>query len=175
MIETVAGIFTSSAFGAVTGMVGSWLTKREERETLKVQQTHEAKMRELDIKEAEKEHAQALQLVDKAIDQAEAEGRIASDVAAARAFAASQKAGNQSSGVKVVDAAKTLMRPLITVYLLVIASYLVIEINTITGGLTQLPASALLSLYEQVLDEMIFLTTTAVTWWFGARPSSKRN
>lgn len=173
MIESIIGLFSGGAVGAITGLVGSYLTKREERATLKLQQQHEAKMRQFDIEEASQEHSQALALADKKIEQAKTEAEIAADVSAAETFNTSIKVGNEKSGIKWIDGVRSLMRPMITLMLLFASALLTYQISSLGVGLESLGSDELLQMYQQIIKEALFLTTTAVTWWFGTRGSSQ--
>ncbi|ABC28924.1 hypothetical protein HCH_02094 [Hahella chejuensis KCTC 2396] len=73
-----------------------------------------------------------------------------------------------------VDAIRDLMRPLITVYLLILATFVTLNISRHLGGVGALSPVDLMVLYKEAIAQMLFLTTTAVTWWFGSRPSSLR-
>jgi len=102
------------------------------------------------------------------------EGSVAIDQAKIEAFTDDLKEQSKNYGIKVVDGIRGLMRPLITVYLLVIATLLTLKINQLVGGLDSLEMSELKGIYDNVINQMLFLTATAVTWWFGSRPSSQR-
>ena len=102
------------------------------------------------------------------------EGSVAIDQAEIEAFTDGLKEQSKNYGIKVVDGIRGLMRPLITVYLLVIATLLTLKINQLVGGLDSLEMSELKGIYDNVINQMLFLTATAVTWWFGSRPSSQR-
>ncbi|MBU6955983.1 hypothetical protein KP814_31850 [Hahella sp. HN01] len=73
-----------------------------------------------------------------------------------------------------VDAIRGLMRPLITVYLLILATFVTLNISRHLGGVGALSPVDLMALYKEAIAKMLFLTTTAVTWWFGSRPSQLR-
>lgn len=172
MIESILGIFSGGAFGAVTGLVGSWLTKREERATLELKQAHESKMRELDIDEAKQEHSRALELADKKNQAVQTEAEIQADIKAAETFETSIKVGNQPSGIAWIDGFRSLMRPLITLFLLLASVVLTVKISTLGVGLETLGVEPLSAMLQQIINELLFLTTTVVTWWFGTRGSS---
>ena len=171
MIET---ILSSSGLGAIVGVVGSWLTKREERANTELQLDHDIRMAEIRSEEARMEYDHALALADKKLEQTVVEGDVAVGQAELSAFTESLKSGSVSTGVRVVDAIRGVMRPVITIYLLIIGSYVAYQINAYVGGLSSLPTNELLSLYRDIISQILFLLTTAVTWWFGSRPSSSK-
>jgi hypothetical protein len=174
MIDAIVGLFSSSGLGAIVGAVGSWLNKREERANLKLQFEHEQAMTELSIREVTLTQSHELQLADKQIQRAQAEGDIAAELSELQTFGESVKSGAKNTGIMFVDAVRGLMRPLITVYLLIVSSYIAYQVSALVGGVESLSADELYDMYRDVISQLIFLTTVAVTWWFGTRPSGKR-
>lgn len=174
MIEAIAGIFSSSGLGAIVGLFGSWLTKREERRNLELKYDFDIKMAEIRKSEAEMEFNHELAVADKQIERAKTEGEILINKAELDAFAEGLKEQQMNYNIKFVDAIRGLMRPVITVYLLVIATFITYKINAYVGGMDSLDAAELLTMYKETIAQIMFLVTTAVAWWFGSRPSSKR-
>ena len=66
------------------------------------------------------------------------------------------------------------MRPLITIYMLGFATWLAVMIYIKSGGFDAMPTEIVAQMLQQVLDDVFFLTTTSVAWWFASRPASKR-
>ncbi|MDF2178374.1 hypothetical protein P2G88_08930 [Aliiglaciecola sp. CAU 1673] len=175
MLEAIVGIFSSSGLGAIVGLFGSWLTKREERRNMALKLEFEVKMAEIRKAEAEMEFNHELALADKQIERAQVEGEIQRDVAEMAAFKESLKEQQQMYEIKFVDAVRGLMRPLITVYLLIIATYVTLKIGGFVGGMEgAMPEQEMVIMYKDTIAQVMFLVTTAVTWWFGSRPSSQR-
>jgi hypothetical protein len=160
MLSGLLSLFTSPILGGVVGFLGSWLTKREERKTLQINLTHTVTMAELNHRNK--------------INELKAEGDIADIVVQGEAFKSSQTHGNTNSGVKWVDGVRSLMRPLITTYLLAIASYLGYALSSMVGGLDSLNPSEILALYKEIVLSLLALTNLAISWWFGSRGSSKK-
>jgi len=173
-MEALLSILTSTGAGGIIGVVGSWLTKREERKNIQLQLERDVKLAEIRKDEAKIEADHELALADKQIERAQVEGSVAIDQAKIEAFTDDLKEQSKNYGIKVVDGIRGLMRPLITIYLLVIATLLTLKINQLVGGLDSLEMSELKGIYDNVINQMLFLTATAVTWWFGSRPSSQR-
>lgn len=157
---------TSAGFGSIIGLVGSFLTKREARKSKAQDYAHAEAMADRAMEELKLEG----QLH---IDAIQAEGEIQTEMAETNAFAESLKQGNKNTGIGFVDAIRGLMRPTITIYMLIIATYFTIKVSDLLGGLEVLEQAELLALYKQILKDMLFLTVTAVTWWFGSRPERK--
>jgi hypothetical protein len=169
MLEAILGIASSSGLGAIVGLFGSYLTKRENRKAAELNNIHEKDMAIIDLQRDAAESAQALQMADKKIEQAQAEAEIASEVSAGVAFNTSQLIANKPSGVAWVDALRSLMRPLITIYLLVIVTFIAYNLHKLLGGLETLEKASLFGLYTHIINQAVFLTVTAVLWWFGSR------
>lgn len=173
-MEALLSILTSTGAGGIIGVVGSWLTKREERKNIQLQFERDIKLAEIRKDEAKIEAEHELAIADMQIERAQVEGSVAIDQAKVEAFAEGLKEQRKTYGIKAVDGIRGLMRPLITIYLLIIATLLTLKINQLVGGLDSLEISHLKDIYDSVIDQMLFLTATAVTWWFGSRPSSQR-
>jgi hypothetical protein len=67
-----------------------------------------------------------------------------------------------------------MMRPGITIYLLVVESAICYYLYQLVLKFNLLPAEQALPLFITVVDSLVFLTATAVTWWFGSRPNQQR-
>ena len=167
----ITDIVTSGGMGAIIGLAGSWMTKREDRKKAELDLERELKVGELRLKELEAESNHELAMADKAMERAEVEGNIAIESEEIAAFAESLKSQAKSTGIIFVDAVRGLMRPTITVFLLGLSTWMAIAVHKLVGGLDSLPANELFALYKLIIMQVIFLTVTAVTWWFGSRPS----
>ncbi len=163
MIETLLALLTGGASGGILGIAGAYLTKREERQIAQLTFTHEDKMGELRLKEVAGEREHALALKDKEILLVEKEGEL-------KGWASTlvDDASKSALGMMV----KSAIRPIITLYLLAITSYLTANIWTIVNGLEGLPKEEVLDMFRNIIAQILFLTNTCVTWWFGARASS---
>ena len=167
MLATITALLSSSGLGAILGVAGSWLTKREERALAKDRFKHEEAMSALAIQELEKESELNIQM-------AEVEGAIAADIQAGEAFQESLKEQSMTYGSRFVNSVRGLMRPGITIFLLGVATWLTVNVYQLAGGLEAMPEQQVMDLFTEIVAQILFLTTTAVTWWFGSRPSSKR-
>ena len=164
---SLISLFGSSAFGALFGSLFSWLNKREERAELAEKNAHEEKMQGI-------ANTQALALASKAIEGTVVAGEQVVAAKEADAFVASQQSAFQATTSHAVEIARGLMRPLITCYVLGVATYFAYNISALVGGLKTLDPAATFALYGNIIDEIFFLANLCVSWWFGARGSSKR-
>ena len=175
MLGEIVGILSSSEVGAIVGLFGSWLTKREERRNFELKYDFDVKMAEIRKSEAELEFNHELALADKHLERAELEGEIQGDVEEMTAFREGLKEQQVMYKIKFVDAIRGLMRPLITVYLLVVGTVITIKLSALVGGIDgAMDAVEMTAMYKVTIAQVMFLLTTAVTWWFGSRPSSLR-
>ena len=168
-MDWLVSIFTSSGLGAITGLLGGWLAKKEARKMKQLEFEHEKFSMKYQLEELKLEHAQQLAVVDKQIDLAEAEGEIEVANKEADAFIESIRQQGKSTGNIWFDGIKSLIRHVITFWLLYELSVLSGELEELTGGLKALPASEQIVIYMTIVDAIIFLATTAVGWWFASR------
>lgn len=80
-----------------------------------------------------------------------------------------------SAAFAFVDLLNTLMRPVLTLYLVCISSYITILSWRILklSGIESLSADQAVLIFQQVTSTMIYLTVSSVTWWFGDRTMVK--
>lgn len=141
MIAEAIQLFTSAAGGSIIGGVFGWLNRREDAKTRKVDQDHEFRMIGANSKAGEV-------------------------VANAQAFVESQKTVSKLGG-----AIKSAFRPLLTSVLMYMVYRILVSLETLTGGLEALPDDMVLSLYREIILNLVSLTATAINWWFASRPT----
>lgn len=170
MLDTILDIATSGGFGAITGLFGGYLQKKHELklEALRAQTRRED--REANLEEMKIENSHVLEVEDKKIEVAEAEGAVAVEKLETKGFVESIKNQAISTGITFVDGVRGLMRPIITSYLLLIATIITINLHTLVGGLEGgMTRATAEELYVHIIHQLIFLTVTAVSWWFASR------
>lgn len=197
MLSTILGFFGSAVGGSLVGLIGTAIKGFQEYKDRQAQRLHDIEMRRLDQADMRLE-------ADLAIRQTEAqfagqatlkniEAAIAQDVSTARLHGKAydnDKAtyspgaiaklsgflGNLMSGLLVlVDVTRGMMRPGITIYLLVVESIVCYYLYQLVLQFNLLPPEQALPLFITVVDSIVFLTATAVTWWFGSRPNRQRH
>ena len=153
----ILGLGTAALSGGLTGLIGvgikifgGWLTARAEAKKMELQFAHEIAMQDLNMK------ARGQELEREA------------DIAAEETRQASYGFANVSQPVWTWAASIiSLVRPMLTFYLIGLTTFVswrLMEIGTNEARFTN----------EAVIAAVIYTTTTAVTWWFGDRPPSKR-
>ena len=189
MLEVIFG-------GGLTGLVGTIWSGYNKRKQLKEEHAHELAFAKLNAANTRAEAEMNLLITESNIGGMR-------DIEEEKSFALSQKVGNEKllggtlfaklftqQGVAsffalpvgvllcflfgLADLLKGLARPAITIYLLIVSTWISKKawdvLQSIGEPLTAVQAS---SLVEQVITVVLYLTTTAVTWWFGDRMNEK--
>lgn len=182
--------------GGLTGLVGSVVTSIMNYKTMKEKNAHELLLIQAQTAAMKAEADAQIQ-----VTKAQIEGAI--ELADAQSYMAAQTSGNeplfgQSWVDKLlgatgwvsyiagpvaclvafmfgfVDWFRGLMRPLLTAYLVGMSSYITYLAWDIVKkygiGMTSSEATAI---YQSVIEVILYLTVSCVTWWFGDRTMSK--
>lgn len=171
MVESLIAILSSSGLGGLIGGFFGWLNRKEERKDKELEFTHQIQMANLALQEAGLMNQHQLDIAKSRLDETKVKGEQEVEKTDANTFGESVKQSFKVIGIKFVDAIRFLVRPVITVYLLVHVSILAYHISALVGGLEALPMDELMYLYRYVIAQSFFLATTAVTWWFSSRKS----
>jgi len=188
LIETI--------LGGLTGLVGSVVTSIMNYKTMKAKNEHELAMIQAQTAAMKAEAEAQIQ-----VTKAQIEGAV--ELADAQSYMASQRSGNEvlfgenwvdkllaTTGwlswiagpvacivaflFGLVDWLRGLMRPLMTAYLVGMSTYITYLAWNIVQkygqGMTSGEATAI---YRSVIEVILYLTVSCVTWWFGDRTMSK--
>lgn len=180
MLEILGTIFGSIFSGGATGLIGMiaqrWADYKNRQLDIQLEEkkyAHAIALREVDAKILAQEWAARTQVA-----QVEAAGREA--VADAGAFAESYKLepARYSEDVKptwgqgwvliLLDAFRGCIRPLLTVYLCALTTFVWWQARTVLNA-EDLDTAAALDVWKMVVGTILYLTTTCVLWWFGTR------
>jgi len=180
IIAIAGGGGIGAIFSGITGLVGGWLAKREQRLLLSQQNEHEVRMADIDKELMVLEHAQAQRMIDAKIDLTQTEGEVEKELIGAQeiadvnrldvqAFAQGLAASQKPTGYPWVDKFRALTRPLITwsLYLFVLVIFIVLHVNV--GDLVVADTVLLVKLYVYLVQSVIYLFIMAVSWWFMSR------
>jgi len=162
-MDWLVDIFTSGGLGAITGLAGGLITKHIERKEKANERGFLLKKQELDLKELELEQAHETAMADKQMERAQVEGNIKIEHAEVGAFTESQKTVGKLTGFLRA------VRPAITFYLLFVSTILTVIVWNRVGGLSSFTPEQLTDLLREMIATILFLTVTAVAWWFGSR------
>lgn len=189
--------------GGVTGLIGTIWSGYNQRKIKELEIEDRKAERQHDLKMVEAETAAMVAEAEANIKITEAQIEGAVQLEDARAFTASQAAIGKRSfsnkfmdklfgttgwtayiaqpvGILVcllfgcVDTVKDMARPAITAYLLGVSTWVTYMAWQVleTGGVT-LSATQAETLILNVISTVLYLTSAAVTWWFGDRMAAK--
>ena len=149
MFEIIGSVLTGGAtgiIGSVIGQAGRFLETRQKLKKMALEFDQELKLQEMQIE------ARSAEL--------ESERAIAEENAAATIKAASY-AHDASYGGSIIGNILRFVRPILTFMLLGFSVYVFLE------------ALGDDVIKREISNQILFLTTTAVTWWFGDRSMKK--
>jgi len=188
----------TTILGGLTGLLGNIVTGVMNYKTMKIKNEHEQKMVELETsamkEEAKMQIAVTKAEIEGAVELADAQAYMESLRAGQKPmfsekwidklFSVEGKFGRFFAlpvGVLLamafgfVDWLRGFMRPAITVYLIgmtTVITYMAWNILQKFGMESITPAEAVV-IFTQVIDIVIYLTVSCVTWWFGDRRMAK--
>jgi len=180
MLEILGTIFGSIFSGGATGIIGAIAQRYAD---------YKNKQLDMQLESQRHENAVAMRRVDAEImaqewaartkvAEVEAAGREA--VADAQAFGESYKLEPQkfSDGVKpsagqgwvlvILDTFRGAIRPLLTLYLCVLTTFVWYQAKTVLG-VEDLDTKAALDVWKMVVGTILYLFTTCTLWYFGTR------
>lgn len=169
IISTIIG-------GGATGLLGSLINSVGDYFKQKQQYAHEEKMAEIETKHLSME-------IDRDVKISEQEAEAQMEVAAAETQAESYKADTRAylpaEAVRsnkfiawlmaIVDFLRGITRPVLTLYLCAVTTMIYLQTHVVieqSGGLDQEQAYFLM---KNITLGILYLTFTAVGWWFGSR------
>lgn len=199
MLTILGSILTSVMSGGATGLLGIVFqrffdarSKAQDIEVIRLNHANAVDLKRLELESLDKQVAGATAVAqaqrDAIMGQAEFAERTAeyqgdtltltASIAADRAtyLTAEAQASSKSASIlmAVVDFLRGVTRPLLTLYLVVLAHMMFLwcrELAAAHGGL--LGVSELKEIVMLVLSTLLYLATVAVVWWFGTRPPRK--
>lgn len=179
-MEFLTGLLGSLFSGGATGLIGvvlqrfaDYKNKQLDMQIEKQRGELELQKRQMDIQVTQAEYAGKVQV-------AEVEGATQSDVAATQAFAQTlfkepERYSNPNSVTTgqgwvlvIIDAIRGCVRPLLTIYLCALTSFIWYQVKEKLGS-ENLDAAASLQVWQMVVQQILYLTTTVTLWWFGTR------
>lgn len=173
-MDWLTDIFSTVATGGITGVIGSVFTGIMAYKEKGAQRAHEKQMRDLDIQERKAEAEISLKQV-----EAETEGQIAmGELQAFNTSLSSDQAryatgANEHWAFVIVDVIRGLMRPALTVGLSYALCQVIFDVIEALGGWEVVVAAQGMSIVNDLIQSLIYVTTTAIVWWFGSRAVQK--
>jgi hypothetical protein len=175
MIGSIVSGLSSLLSGGATGIIGSVVTNVADYFEKKRDQSHEIRLRELDIQEMEKEYEYRSEITAQETQ------------AAAQQTSYDHDARSYSSGVQVksfwlkaplvwADVIRALIRPILTLGLVFLVYLIFQKAQAVLqeSDLQALDPESALAIYSTIIDMILYMASTAVTWWFGTRPRKQQ-
>jgi len=178
-------ILTSFLGGGITGLIGTIINSYMKYKILKLQLEHEKQMKELQLKQMEVEANIKKQLI-----QIQTEAQI--DITNAEIYKQRYQYLNKNLfdstyydklpksiqsllglSFGFVDILRALIRPTLTITLTLLTVYILyINVNSLPNDVSQ-KILILSDKFDAVVNTILFLTTTIISWWFGNRDIEK--
>lgn len=175
----ISGVLSGGATGLLGVLLQRWFDLRtRDRDITLLQLQHQ---QALALAQIENERARLradadMFAADRAAEAREAEAdasALAASFAADRATyldpAAQRRSRFAVAGFALVDIVRGLIRPVLTAYLVVLATWMFLWARDLAGQQALTPAEAL-NIIGQIVATILYLTTACVLWWFGSRP-----
>lgn len=197
MGEIITAIFSSVVTGGATGLLGvlfqryfDYKGKQQDLELVRINNEHARLLAQMDVDKANRA-AEATENIaetqaDAQVRGAELDAQARADEAAARSYIASIDADRATyldpkvqsrskfarAMMTIVDSVRGLIRPLLTVYLVVLVTFMYNWASNLAGTEHGINAADAGALVKTIVNTLLYLVTTVVVWWFGVRPSA---
>lgn len=157
MLESVMAILS----GGATGLLGTAISAAAEYARERQRHAHEVELRrlELEMVSAEAASAERIAAIERETETAKAD---AAALEASYQAATARMSRGRSRWLVAVDVARGLTRPVLTWVFVALV------------GAMYFSAAATGSVREQIVETVLYLATTCVLWWFGARHLGRR-
>ena len=168
--------------GGATGIIGSLVSNFTDLWEQRQKNEHELAMRDRDLKEMDKEITHKEKI---AKYKHETEEMKASYDAQEKSYEHDSR--QYSSGLEIEkwwlktllvlgDFIRASVRPALTAFLIYIVYDTRQEVEMIIdhAGMNKLSPQEAITIYGSIVEMILYLSSTAVTWWFGSRPRSKK-
>jgi hypothetical protein len=169
------GALSSLLSGGVTGILGSVVSNVTDFFEQRRKNQHELELRKLDIKEMEKEYEYRK---DVTAQKTQAEAQAISYEHDSRSYTSGMKIKSPwlKAPLVLVDLVRGLVRPALTVFLIALVWMTFLKVQQVidAAGMEAIKPQKALGIYASVVDMILYLASTAVTWWFGTRPRSQQ-
>lgn len=195
MLDMIGGFLSSAATGGLFGIFGTlvqgWLKNKQRAQELQ----HEIELGKLRQDELRLEHELRTAELDRELQIVEAKGRadlaVTEERAAADLMAASMRndkarwvSGWQEAMptwmaaiigflMGLVDFLRGLIRPVATIAFSIMLWLIYRDLDRIVSGFDSMPLSDAMAVWLSVVNAVILLSVTCISWWFGARLINK--
>jgi hypothetical protein len=163
MLDLLMGVLS----GGVTGLIGTVISGGMKFFENKQKHGHELAIMDMEIKQM---HVEAE--IAKDIAELEMEGKDRTAAWAALGASYKESTSRMSTGdsgwLIAVDVVRGLMRPVITLGLLILMAVIYFTVAQDMAGPEGIPVQV------TIIQTVLYVGTTAVLWWFGTRNMSKK-
>jgi hypothetical protein len=164
---------TALLSGGLTGIIGAGLQKYSDYKTKKLElqinqqrYVHEVELRKIDIELMKSEWGGRFKVAEVEGDTAAFKESLTSEP---KRFSEGVKYTTRQGWMMVLlDVLRGIVRPGLTVYLCAITTIIYYQAIQILGGYT-ITSAAAFEMVDKIIATVLYLTTTVVCWWFGAR------
>lgn len=170
-MEWLTDLLAGAAGGGLLGIIGSGLTAWGEYSKQKLLFEHQHKMATLEQEELKLEIERDTKIAE--VDALKAM-EVSADAALGASFVNDKRAyssSGQSKWFVFVDVLRGIIRPSLTFYSALLMTYIAVKLHNLNQTtLTQVNPDTVWLLYVEVVQAIIFVSTTVILWWFGSRP-----
>lgn len=178
-MELLTTIFGSIFSGGATGLLGVIIQRWADFKNRQLDLQLEKEKRETEIAKRKADAEIMSAEWNGRMKVAQTEGETAKEVAASQAFAQTlfKEPERYSSGtftagqqwiLVLLDALRGSVRPLLTIYLCALTTFVWYQVK-LKLEVEELDAGAAMQVWQLVVQNILYLTTTVVLWWFGTR------
>lgn len=161
-MSAILSLLASPLLGSLTGFLGSWLTKKEERKLKELELKHDEVMVQI-------KNQQEILIAEKKLQGVIEQGRIVVAQEEMAAFTESQKTTST-----VGDKIKNLMRSVLISYVALMCGFLTFAIYRQIGGLSAMSTAALVTLFADSVAMFFYMFSMGYSWFYGIRGSSSQ-
>ena len=180
LLEIVGTIVSGGAtglIGVVAQRVADYKNKQLDMQLEAQRFSHEVEKRKIDMEIMKQEWAGRAQV---AVEEARGAEAVADAKALAASFAMEPQSyvgdrkltSRQVWLMVLLDVLRGSIRPVLTIYLCVLTTYVWFQVQTVLGK-QQLDVAGAVAVWNLVVQTILYLTTTCVLWWFGTRNKGK--
>ena len=159
-MSAVLSLLASPIFGSITGFLGSWLTKKEERKLKELELKHDEVM-------AQMRNQQEILVAEKKLQGVIEGAKIEVTKEEVKGWARSQAPGSTRS-----EMLKSWARIALVGYTALVCAVLTYLIARQIGGIEAMDRAALTALFSDSVCQFFFMFGLGFAWFFGARGSA---
>lgn len=182
-MDILSGL-TSILGGGITGLIGSiannvyaFKLKKLDIELETQKAMNEIELRKLDNASMELEWKARTTIADITatadVDKADAAALAESYKLEPQQYSEKTLLTHSQNWVMVLlDALRAVIRPGLTIYLAILTTLIYLQVRAMLGQ--SVPADQASSILVKIIDTVLYLTVTVVSWWFGSRAGGKK-